>query len=150
MVSLREPCYAESIRKGQVSRCQRIRHSLDPVGGVGNHPTSNDEYNRRSKAYHVSRVLPSLRSINSSPERHHHSKRLLRRISEDLETTADEMTFVEHNDFQQGSASNGPQQRPRYYGSGLGDASFVEDDDDYEFLLDERLARDGLYRGMSP
>ena len=41
----------------------------------------------------------------------------------------------------------------QYYGTvGLGDASFVEDDNDYEFLLDEALAlaRDGLYRGMSP
>ena len=38
----------------------------------------------------------------------------------------------------------------QYYGTvGLGDASFVEDDDDYEFLLDEALARDGLYRNMS-
>ena len=42
-----------------------------------------------------------------------------------------------------------PQQKSQYYGSGPGDASFVEDDDDYEFLLDEALARDGLYRGMS-
>ena len=33
--------------------------------------------------------------------------------------------------------------------SGLGDVGFVENDDDYEFLLDEALARDGLYRGMS-
>ena len=73
----------------------------------------------------------------------------MRRISEefDLETT-DEMTFVEHNDFQQGSSSNRPQ-GSQDYGSGLGDTSFVEDDDDYEFLLDEGLARDGLYRGMS-
>ena len=58
------------------------------------------------------------------------------------------MTFVEHNDFQQGSASNNDSepQRPQYYdGSGLGDVSFVEDDDDYEFLLDEA---DRLYRGM--
>ena len=37
-----------------------------------------------------------------------------------------------------------PQQKYQYYGSGPGDASFVEDDDDYEFLLDEVLARDGL------
>ena len=61
------------------------------------------------------------------------------------------MTFVEHNDFQRGSTSNEPQQQrhpSQYYGSGLGDASFVEDDDDYEFLLDEGLARDGLYRGI--
>ena len=39
-------------------------------------------------------------------------------------------------------------QKSQYYGSGLGDASFVEDDDDYEFLLDEVIAGDGLYRGM--
>jgi len=60
------------------------------------------------------------------------------------------MTFVEHDDFQQGSTSNEPQveqQRHQYYGSELGDANFVDDDDDYEFLLDEGLARDGLYRG---
>jgi hypothetical protein len=99
---------------------------------------ANSEYNW---VHRVSRVLPSLQSINLFPD--HHSEEF------DLETTTDEMTFVEHNDFQQGSASNEPQQRPQYYGSGLGDASFVEDDDDYEFLLDEGLARDGLYRGMS-
>jgi hypothetical protein len=61
------------------------------------------------------------------------------------------MTFVEHDDFQQGSTSNEPQleqQRHQYYGSGLGDANFVDDDDDYEFLFDEGLARDGLYRGI--
>ena len=59
------------------------------------------------------------------------------------------MAFV---DFQQGSTSNNnttDPQRPQYYGSGLGDVGFIEDDDDYEFLLDEALARDGLYRGMS-
>ena len=59
---------------------------------------------------------------------------------------------IEHNDLQQGSqaASNDePQQRPQYDGSGLGDASFVEDDDDSEFLLDEALAREGLYWRMS-
>ena len=142
---VREPCYAKSIRKGRVSRrCLRISQSLDTNHCIGNHSTystPNSEYNR-------SRVLPSLQSINLSPERHH-CKRLLRRISEDLETTADEMTFVEHSDFQQGSASNEPQQRPQYYGNGLGNASFVEDGDDYEFLLDEGLAREGLYRGMS-
>ena len=133
----REPCYAKPIRKGWVSQHES---SGCQCGDIGNHPTSNGEY-RRPKV-HVSSVQLSLQSIN-----HHHPKRLLRRISEefDLETTAEEMTFVEHNDFQQGSASNEPQQR---YGSGLGDASFVEDDDDYEFLLDEGLARDGLYRGM--
>ena len=44
-----------------------------------------------------------------------------------------------------------PQQKSQCYGSGPGDASFVEDDDDYEFLLNEVIARarDGLYRGMS-
>ena len=26
---------------------------------------------------------------------------------------------------------------------------FVEEDDNYEFLLDEALAKDGLYRGIS-
>ena len=58
---------------------------------------------------------------------------------------------IEHNDFQQVSASNDePQQKPQYHGRGLGDASFVEDDDDSEFLLEKALARDGLYhRGMS-
>ena len=119
--------------------------SVSPYRQQPWHPTSI-----RSKAPHLSRVLPPLHSINVSPEGHHHSKRLLSRISEefDLESTADEMTFVEHNDFQQGSVSNEPQQRPQYYGSGLGDASLVEDDDDYEYLLDEALARDGLYRGM--
>ena len=44
--------------------------------------------------------------------------------------------------------NNNDPRRPQYYGSGLGDVGFVENDDDYEFLLDE-LARDGLYRGMS-
>ena len=138
----REP-YAKSI-----SRCLPIGYSKHQR--LCNNPT---EYNWRSKVYHVSRAHPPPQSINLSPGRlnHRDSKRLLRRISEefDLETTADEMTFVENNDFQQGSTSNEPQQRPQYYGSGLGDASFVEDDDDYEFLLDEALARDGLYRGMS-
>ena len=38
--------------------------------------------------------------------------------------------------------------RSQYYGSGLGDVGFVEEDEDYEFLLDEALARDGLYRGI--
>ena len=135
-----------------MSRCLRIGYSKQQllgtscVGGIGNHPSSNGEYNWRSK------VHPPLQSINFSPERHHHSKRLLRRISEefDLEMTADEMAFVEHNDFQRSSASNNEPQGPQYYGSGLGDSSFVEeDDDDYEFLLDEALARDGLYRGLS-
>ena len=158
---LREPCYDKSIRK--VSRCpslriDSLRVSTTCVGGIGNHPTSNGEYNWRSKKVHhvSSRVLfPSLQSINLSSERHHyhHHKRLLRRISEEFDLeTADEMTFVEHNnDFQQGSTSNEPQGPQQYYGSGLGDASFVEDDDDddYELLLDERLAREGLYRGMS-
>ena len=45
-------------------------------------------------------------------------------------------------------------ERPQYYdfyGNGLGDANFVEDYDDLEFLSNEALAlaRDGLYRGMS-
>ena len=43
-------------------------------------------------------------------------------------------------------------ERPQYYdfyGNGLGDANFVEDYDDLEFLSDEALAREGLYRGMS-
>ena len=44
--------------------------------------------------------------------------------------------------------NNNDPRRPQYYGSGLGDVGFVENDDDYEFLLDETLARDGLYRGM--
>ena len=57
------------------------------------------------------------------------------------------MAFV---DFQQGSTSNTiDPRRPQYYGSGLGDEGFVEEDEDYELLLDEALARDGLYRGMS-
>ena len=122
---------------------------LDKVASVVLATTSNGEYNGRFKVYHAPRILPSLQSIN---KKHYHSNTLLRRISEefDFETTADEMTFVEHNDFQQGSTSSEPQQRPQNYGSGLGEASFLEvDDDDYEFLLDEGLARDGLYRGMS-
>ena len=45
--------------------------------------------------------------------------------------------------------NNNDPRRPQYYGSGLGDVGFVEKDDDYEFLLDEALARDGLYRGMT-
>ena len=73
----------------------------------------------------------------------------MRRISEEFDwDTID----IEHNDFQQSSqaASNDePQQRPQYDGSGLGDASFVEEDDDSEFLLDEALGRDGLYWRMS-
>ena len=134
-----------------MERTKSIRRCHCHGVSVGGHQTSNGEYNWRSKVYSVSRALPSLQSINLSPERCHHSKTLLRRISEefDLETTVDDMTFVEQNDFQQGSTSNEPQQRPQYYGSGLGDASFVEDEDDYEFLLDEGLARDGLYRGIS-
>lgn len=146
-VTLAEPCYAKSIWNfRKVSRGLHRPRRPRCVGGIGSHPTSN-EYNWRSKVYHVSRVL---QSTNFSPERHHHSKRLLRRISEEFDLeTADEMTFVEHNDFQQGSTSNEPRGPQQYYGSGLGDASFVEDDDDYEFLLDEGLARDGLYRGMS-
>ena len=74
----------------------------------------------------------------------------LRCISEEFDLeTADEMAFV---DFQQGSTSNtSDPRRPQYYGlgSGLGDEGFVEEDEDYELLLDEALARDGLYRGMS-
>ena len=141
----REPCsnsstYAnlKSIRR---SRCLHIGYSHFGTGI----PTSNGEYSWRSKVYSPPQ------STNLSPERHR-SKRLLKPISEefDLETAADEMTMtIEHNDFQQGSSSNDePRQRPQY-GSGFGDTSFVEDDDDYEFLLDEALARDGLYRGMS-
>jgi hypothetical protein len=54
------------------------------------------------------------------------------------------MVFVKHNDFkfQQGSTSNNQAQRHQYYGSGLGDTIFVEDDNYYELLLDEALARD--------
>lgn len=122
------------MRKGRVSRCLRIAPGCSSHG----HPTS---------ANGASRALP----LNHSPEEtthHNHSiKKSLRSISE--VETADEMAFV---DFQQGSTSNNnttDPQRPQYYGSGLGDVGFIEDDDDYEFLLDEALARDGLYRGMS-
>ena len=158
MVVSDPPCYDKSIRKVS-RRCLRIdslRVSTTCVGGIGNHPTSNGEYNWQSKkVHHVSsrRALPSLQFINLSPERHHHhSKRLLKRISEEFDLeTADEMTFVveRNNDFQQGSTSSEPQGPQQYYGSGLGDASFVENDDEYEMLLDEGLAREGLYRGMS-
>ena len=121
------------MRKGRVSRCLRIAPGYSSHG----HPASTNG---------VSSVLP----LNHSPEEtthHNHSiKKSLRSISE--VETADEMAFV---DFQQGSTSNNPTdpQRPQYYGSGFGDVGFIEDEDDYEFLLDEALARDGLYRGMS-
>lgn len=95
----------------------------------------------------VSRLLPSLQPINLSPDRYN-SKRLLRRISEEFAfETANGMTSVDHADFRQGSSSNKPR-GPHYYGSGLGDVRFDEDEDDYELLLDEGLARDGLYRGI--
>jgi hypothetical protein len=143
----REPS-STSAKSIRVSRCLHIDHSKQHTC-FGNHPSSNGEYNWRSKNYHVSRALPPLPSIKLFPERHyHHSKRLLKRIPEEFDLeTAGEMTFVERNDFQQGSTSNNEPQRPHYYGTGLGDVSFVEEDDDYEFLLDEALARDGLYRG---
>lgn len=132
------------------------------TSGIGGHSVSfinNNGHNWQAKDYYVSRVLSSLQPDISSDHYNEsrrfisnpHSRGLLR-ISEelDLETTND-MMFVEHDEnshFQQGSSSSKPQ-RPQYCGTGLDSASFDEDDDDYEILLDEGLARDGLYRGIS-
>ena len=64
--------------------------------------------------------------------------------------SADDMDD-ENSQFRQGSSTK-PQGGPQYYGAfGSRDGSttfdFDEDDDDYEVLLDEGLAADGLYRG---
>ena len=134
------------------------------TSGIGSHSVSfinNNGHNWQAKDYYVSRILSSLQPTDLSPDRYNESGRfisnppsrgLLRRIAEelDLETTND-MMFVEHDEnshFQRGSSSTKPQ-RPQCYGTGLGNASFDEGDDDYELLLDEGLARDGLYRGIS-
>lgn len=101
------------------------------------------EYNSRAKDY-VPKVLPSLQPINLSSD-HCNSKRLLKRISEEfVPESANGMMLVDHGDYRQGSSPNMPR-GPQYY-----EVNFDEDDEDeYELLLDERLARDGLYRGMS-
>lgn len=116
-----------------------------PTICVGQPFTNNDEH----KDYYLP-VLPSLQSINLSPD-HHHSKRLLRRISEEsaFEAANGMTAFVDHADFRQGSSSSSKPQGPQYHESGLGDVGFDEEDDNCEFLLDEGLARDGLYRGIS-
>jgi hypothetical protein len=113
-------------------------------------PTLFVGHNGEHKDYYVP-VLPSIQSNNLSPD-HHHSKRLLRRISEEsaFETANGMTAFVDHADFRQGSPSSSKPRGPQYHGGGLGDVGFDEEDDDSELLLDEGLARDGLYRGISP
>lgn len=117
--------------------------------------TVNDDHPATSspsfRDHYITGVLPSLQHLELSPDRYNGSRRLiskshsLRRISEEVDIAADDMMFDSH--FSQGSCST-RLRGPQYYGSELGNTNFNEDDDDYELLLDERLARDGLYRGL--
>ncbi|KAF8797555.1 hypothetical protein BYT27DRAFT_7204351 [Phlegmacium glaucopus] len=130
-------------------------------------PLNNSKHNRRD---YISRVLPSLPPLNffspdhlalshnGSRRSQHIKRKLLKRVPEELDfESVDNM--LEHDDFLQGSTSTKllQPQGPQYYGAfgsenGSATSGFGEDgddlsDDDYELLLDERLARDGLYRG---
>lgn len=119
--------------------------------GTGEHSGSSSlsfinntgEHNWRTKS---DKVLPSLRPIDLSPGRYNEPRRsasrsYLKRITEELDSGD---TMSEPDDFREGSSSA----KPHYYGSTA--FGFSEDDDDDEFLLDEELAKDGLYRGKRP
>lgn len=119
--------------------------------GTGEHSGSSSssfinntgEHNWRTKS---DKVLPSLRPIDLSPSRYNEPRRSasrshLKRIAEELDSGD---TMSEPDDVREGSSSA----KPQYYGSTA--FGFSEDDDDEEFLLDEELAKDGLYRGKRP
>ena len=88
-------------------------------------------------------VLPP---INLSASRYSSAvrrKRLLKRIAEELDLeSGDNMRYDEN-----AQASSTMPRGPQYYHE-LGNTTFEDDEDDFELVLDEELARDGLYRGM--
>lgn len=109
--------------------------------------------NNNGQQDYVSKVLPSTDRYNLATRGNSYCNKSssrpqwLKSISEELDlgSADDMMDHDEHDDnpqFRQGSSSQGPQ----YYGATTFDIR--EDDDDFEFLLDEELARDGLYRGI--
>ena len=93
-------------------------------------------------------VLPP---INLSASRYSSAvrrKRLLKRIAEELDLESGDNMRYDENAQASSTMPRGPQYYHGAFGSELGNTSFEDDEDDFELVLDEELARDGLYRGM--
>jgi len=131
-------------------------------------PSSNNgKHNWRIKDYKLE-VPPYLQPTDLSPDRYssavghnesrrsqHTERKSLNRVPEELDLQSVD-NMPEDDDFRQGSTSTKlvQPQGPQYYGAfgseyGIGFGEDGDLDDDYELLLDEDLAREGLYRGMS-